>query len=312
MKRIERILLTLLCLALLCPTLARPAAADQAADYGLIVAGNLVTPENCDDVLGDGTARYDPESRTLRLAGANLSSAAAIPERLLPSAAFTEGNETQALVTICALGDLTLELQGKNELPAHYAGANVQINYGVYCGGNLTVSGNGALLAEVGGDMSACYSAYVMGDLTLNSGATLQCGCAEPPRASRSNRIGVYVGGTARLHMQSALIAYTKQGMQGGSPFAGPQTVALQAEAIALDTATLMAYSDVRALRIGNLSRLATDVEQTWSTPDGAIFGYSVECSTQYDGSRADDFLARDGTNGTGVNRYVRIRPTQK
>ena len=43
-----------------------------AQDYGVTVAGVAVNNVNCDDVLGDGTVSYDPDSYTLTLNGVDL------------------------------------------------------------------------------------------------------------------------------------------------------------------------------------------------------------------------------------------------
>ena len=44
----------------------------QQEDYGIFVAGISVTRENEDDILGDGTVFYDPDSRTLVFANAKI------------------------------------------------------------------------------------------------------------------------------------------------------------------------------------------------------------------------------------------------
>lgn len=39
-------------------------------NYGITVAGVDITSENCNDVLGDGTVKYESISNVLRLTGA--------------------------------------------------------------------------------------------------------------------------------------------------------------------------------------------------------------------------------------------------
>ena len=52
-----------------------PAAAfADNVSYGLWVNGIEVNPDNAQDILGNGTASFDPASSTLSLNGANLES----------------------------------------------------------------------------------------------------------------------------------------------------------------------------------------------------------------------------------------------
>lgn len=43
-------------------------------EYGIKIAGKPITVQNKDDVLGDGTVKYDPETKTVTLSGCNIKS----------------------------------------------------------------------------------------------------------------------------------------------------------------------------------------------------------------------------------------------
>ena len=78
-----------------------------AETYPLIVSGKKVTTQNKKDILGDGTASYDPETKTLTLENAALDELYPMhSDAGLPSAAYA----------IVGAGDLTIRLIGENTI----------------------------------------------------------------------------------------------------------------------------------------------------------------------------------------------------
>ena len=97
-----------------------------AEEYDIWVGGTLVTSENAGDVLGNGTVAYDPDTNTLTLRDANITT---------PHEA---GNYNYG---IYAKGQLTIELVGDSTV------GNNSLSDGVYMNGDLTITGTGSLNA---------------------------------------------------------------------------------------------------------------------------------------------------------------------
>ncbi len=101
---------------------------DEPVDYNLVVDGVDVTSENAVDILGDGTAYYDPDTKILTLNNA-----------VLNSGIYRKSDEDD--------GDLTVNVAGENTI-------NITDTYGIALGANaLLVQGSGTLDIVEAGDM---------------------------------------------------------------------------------------------------------------------------------------------------------------
>ena len=88
--------------------------------YDLYIAGTQVTEFNKDDVLGDGTVSFDPETNTLTLNGANIE-----------TEAEGEGLSTQ-------IDEVIIKLEGENSI-------EVPEGFGIYSDASFTITGPGSL-----------------------------------------------------------------------------------------------------------------------------------------------------------------------
>ena len=112
-----------------------------AEEYDIWVGGTLVTRGNAGDVLGNGTVAYDPDTNTLTLCDANITT---------PHEA---GNYSCGIYTE---GKLTIELEGQSTV-----GSN-SFYYGVYMNGDLTITGTGSLNA-----VGSTTGVYVLGNMEV-------------------------------------------------------------------------------------------------------------------------------------------------
>ena len=112
-----------------------------AEEYDIWVGGTLVTSENAGDVLGNGTVAYDPDTNTLTLCDANITT---------PHEA---GNYNYG---IYAKGQLTIELVGDSTV------GNNSLPDGVYMNGDLTITGTGSLNA-----VGSTTGVYVFGNMEV-------------------------------------------------------------------------------------------------------------------------------------------------
>lgn len=112
-----------------------------AEEYDIWVGGTLVTRGNAGDVLGDGTVAYDPDTNTLTLRDANITTA------------HEAGNYSCGIYTE---GKLTIELEGQSTV-----GSN-SFYYGVYMNGDLTITGTGSLNA-----VGSTTGVYVFGNMEV-------------------------------------------------------------------------------------------------------------------------------------------------
>lgn len=164
MKRTGK-MIALLLAALLCAALFSAAAAAENADGDVWVNGTLLTGQNAAGSVscGVGQAVYDPSSGVLTLTDAVMTK-------------LHEETAGEGMIGACvfATGDLTIELTGESTVaPVFSMGANV-LNCGIWCGGELTLRGNGSL--NVSGGLSTfrtagiyAKSAVIGGDITVEA-----------------------------------------------------------------------------------------------------------------------------------------------
>ncbi len=115
-----------------------PIKSQAATEYSLWVGGTKVTDDNKDDILGDGTCSFDPESNTLTLNNANITGA---------------HSSSNIYVANPNISDLKISLKGTNSLSGQYKGV-----YSYYT--NLTIDGSQGGTLEATGSLSVISVAY--------------------------------------------------------------------------------------------------------------------------------------------------------
>lgn len=133
-----------------------PVAGFPEGSYCVAVGDVVVTPDNADNILGDGTARYLPEQNRLVLTDCTVDSL------------FTLDNRTVA--GIYSLSDLTVELHGDNTVDLSSADASLSSHLGIGSAGSLTLVGAGDLLVRSGDAASFSCGVYALKDLSLQVG----------------------------------------------------------------------------------------------------------------------------------------------
>ncbi len=108
----------------------------QAETYGLWVGGTQVTSDNKDDILGDNKVSFDPDTQTLTLNGADITTAYDLEGSKV--GIFATGYENPA---DHPLKKLNLKLEGDNTIAPALTGSG----YGIYSDLQVTVSGSGSL-----------------------------------------------------------------------------------------------------------------------------------------------------------------------
>ena len=143
-KRLVSLCLTLLMLLGCLSGLTLDARAEETdlVTYDVWVLGTQVTEENREDVLGDGTVRYDSAAKTLYL-----------------DSLGTRSYDGEAAID--ASGDLILELNGKTILN--------QSNYGLRVTGSLRVRGPGSL-TTTGKDTGVYTNSLYLDDVENKTG----------------------------------------------------------------------------------------------------------------------------------------------
>ena len=160
-------------------------ATTDVSPYELVVGGVAVTAANMDDVLKDGTVSFDPETMTLTLNGADITS----------GYAYKAGR----VAGIYADGDLNIELGEAESSVTASADDTATESYGIFARGDLSISGSGSLTATAGaveGTSVLSAGICVTGDLTLNSGSVTATGKkAEAVETGLGFSAGVYTAG---------------------------------------------------------------------------------------------------------------------
>ena len=170
-----KFLFLLLSLALLVGLLSGMSA--YAEEYPIWIGKTQVKSENASDILGNGTAKYDANTKTLTLDNFN----------------FTANNKNEVHnfdYTGCIfIGDssdsITIELKGANTLTN-----NIFYGSGIYSGSALAFSGSGSLNAS--GAFSGIYSSS---NITVNSGNITAAGFVSASLKSQNGVIEIR-GGT--------------------------------------------------------------------------------------------------------------------
>ncbi|MBR5697300.1 MAG: leucine-rich repeat protein [Prevotella sp.] len=123
---------------------------DFLMDYGIAVKGVDVSFKNNTDILGDGKVSYDPETHTLTLNNANISTDAAPGVQVTPYYLYD---------------DLTINLVGSNTLTiSGYIAMPLRCNTTINGTGTLTLTGTGGYI-----DMRAAKQLTIEGGCIINA-----------------------------------------------------------------------------------------------------------------------------------------------
>ncbi len=170
----------------------------EAADtdgYELWVGGVQVTEDNADDILGDGTARYNPDTNELYLDGLDITECYPMNEYIN--------------VGIFAAQDLNIVLADGSEntisIPANEA------TYGIAVEGSLYISGDGALSVfcnDVDGEYEYAYSygVYATGGMCVE-GASVYARGGDLNVTEYGQSTGVHTYGDVSVDFDGTLIA---------------------------------------------------------------------------------------------------------
>ena len=107
----------------------------KIAQFNILVDGVIITTANMSDVLGDGTVSYDSATNTLILNNAKIE-----------DAVYADGDTIVGL-GILAEQDLNIRLVGDNFISS---GASEYMSVAILSYSNLTITGNGTLIAQCG------------------------------------------------------------------------------------------------------------------------------------------------------------------
>ena len=161
-----------------------------ATDYGITIAkkngtetvGVLITPENCTDVLGDGTVSFDPSTYTLTLNNYVYSGT---------GFNFDGGMGCLAIAAELAEKNLTINLVGRNVIEAN----------GMY-GSGIVIMGEGNVVVCGSGSLSINAIMYGLsvqsGDLEVQGG-NLTIACTGMPSVAISAVNFAMTGGSLKL-----------------------------------------------------------------------------------------------------------------
>lgn len=150
-----------------------PDGAPAPLTYDLWVGGTQVTEANKGDILGDGKAKYDPDTKTLTLTGNTLTNVyndALIYVKdmeliINAPSGLTLDNTANDGPAIYAYGSHDLTVNGNVDLKADAAPA-------IVCGKNLTINGNAKANSVSSAVLTASGSVTINGNATINSGSS--------------------------------------------------------------------------------------------------------------------------------------------
>ena len=143
----------------------------KISQFNILVDGVIITTANMSDVLGDGTVSYDSATNTLILNNAKIE-----------DAVYADGDASMGL-GILAEQDLNIRLVGDNFISS---GASEYMSVAILCYGNLTITGNGTLIAQCGQaqemlSIAAIESFTVDANVSVTVSDFVQCGSYSIP-----------------------------------------------------------------------------------------------------------------------------------
>lgn len=287
-----RLLSAFLAAAMTLTTLPAAAFAADVTDYELAVNGKRVTSANATNILDDGKASYDADTRTLTLSGDISATDNAVNP--FGEQITVDGNSTLTLtdgqkelyaglcgtktINVAAGADITLDAFGYG---ISYAGADISgnvtirnVDFGVTSGG-ATVESGGKLIIQNADNAVSGYGAKVHGTLEID----------KAEKAVDAGGVTVYEGGVVT-------ITGATSGLNGGSTVDGG-SLSVSAEtcidngAVTFTSGTLKLDStNNETIALNNLTvnapnfwyRTAKDGAWTqvtggsWTRPDDAVY----------------------------------------
>ena len=216
-----RLLSAFLAAAMALTTLPAAAFAADVTDYELAVNGTRVTSANATNILDDGKASYDADTRTLTLSGDISATDNAVNP--FGEQITVDGNSTLTLtdgqkesyaglcgtktINVAAGADITLDAFGYG---ISYAGADISgnvtirnVDFGVTSGG-ATIKSGGKLIIQNADNAVSGYGANVHGTLEID----------KAEKAVDAGGVTVYEGGVVT-------ITGATSGLNGGSTVDG-------------------------------------------------------------------------------------------
>lgn len=216
-----RLLSSFLAAAMTLTTLPAAAFAADVTDYELAVNGTRVTSANATNILDDGKASYDADTRTLTLSGDISATDNAVNP--FGEQITVDGNSTLTLtdgqkelyaglcgtktINVAAGADITLDAFGYG---ISYAGADISgnvtirnVDFGVTSGG-ATIKSGGKLIIQNADNAVSGYGAKVHGTLEID----------KAEKAVDAGGVTVYDGGVVT-------ITGATSGLNGGSTVDG-------------------------------------------------------------------------------------------
>lgn len=216
-----RLLSAFLAAAMTLTTLPAAAFAADVTDYELAVNGTRVTSANATNILDDGKASYDADTRTLTLSGDISATDNAVNP--FGEQITVDGNSTLTLtdgqkelyaglcgtktINVAAGADITLDAFGYG---ISYAGADISgnvtirnVDFGVTSGG-ATIKSGGKLIIQNADNAVSGYGANVYGTLEID----------KAEKAVDAGGVKVYDGGVVT-------ITGATSGLNGGSTVDG-------------------------------------------------------------------------------------------
>lgn len=216
-----RLLSAFLAAAMTLTTLPAAAFAADVTDYELAVNGTRVTSANATNILDDGKASYDADTRTLTLSGDISATDNAVNP--FGEQITVDGNSTLTLtdgqkelyaglcgtktINVAAGADITLDAFGYG---ISYAGADISgnvtirnVDFGVTSGG-ATIKSGGKLIIQNADNAVSGYGANVYGTLEID----------KAEKAVDAGGVKVYDGGVVT-------ITGADSGLNGGSTVDG-------------------------------------------------------------------------------------------
>lgn len=287
-----RLLSAFLAAAMALTTLPAAAFAADVTDYELAVNGTRVTSANATNILDDGKASYDADTRTLTLSGDISATDNAVNP--FGEQITVDGNSTLTLtdgqkelyaglcgtktINVAAGADITLDAFGYG---ISYAGADISgnvtirnVDFGVTSGG-ATIKSGGKLIIQNADNAVSGYGANVHGTLEID----------KAEKAVDAGGVTVYDGGVVT-------ITGATSGLNGGSTVDGGSlsvsaTTCIDNGAVTFTRGTLKLDStNNEAIALNKLTVTAADfwyrtakggawtqvTGGSWTRPDDAVY----------------------------------------